>query len=388
MHTRGVPPCRLAILAATLLIAASCGSGQPVHRRALPGLHVTAKGVVTIDGIPYRGIGVNYFDAFYRSLKSEHDTTYDAGFTNLARKGIPFARVMAGGYWPSEQRLYLDDPHEFFRRLDGVVRSAERHRIGLILSLFWHPPTVPDLVGEPVSAWGDVTSKTHAHMREYVARVVERYVESPAVWGWEFGNEYSLGASLPNPSEHRWPVEPQLGTAAARTEADDLTVEMVRIAYSAFAREVRRHDHYRMISSGNSVPRDSAWHNWQDHTFEEDSSDQAGLMLRADNPPPLDVISMHAYAEDISRIPAAAHTAQAAERPLFLGEFGALGPGRTGEADLRRALQLIEDRGIPLAALWVYDFSDQPEWSVTATNDRSWQLDLVAVTNAGMRARR
>jgi hypothetical protein len=143
-----------------------------------------------------------------------------------------------------------------------------------------------------------------------------------------------------------------------------------------------------MISSGNSVPRDSAWHNWQDHTFEEDSSDQAGLMLRADNPPPLDVISMHAYAEDISRIPAAAHTAQAAERPLFLGEFGALGPGRTGEADLRRALQLIEDRGIPLAALWVYDFSDQPEWSVTATNDRSWQLDLVAVANAGMRARR
>lgn len=113
-----------------------------------------------------------------------------------------------------------------------------------------------------------------------------------------------------------------------------------------------------------------------------------GLMIRADNPPPMDVISIHAYSGDISRIPAAARLAQAAEKPLFLGEFGALGPGRTGEAELRRAVQVIEDHDIPLAALWVYDFTHQPEWSVTATNDRSRQLDVVAVANTGMPARR
>jgi hypothetical protein len=349
---------------------------------------VTRSGQLTENGVAYRGVGVNYFDAFYRTLKNEQDTTYDAGLSVLARKGIPFARIMAGGYWPSEQRLYLENPEEFLRRLDGVVRSAERHRVGLILSLFWHPATVPDLVGEPVSAWGDPASRTHAHMRDYVARVVERYAKSSAVWGWEFGNEYSLSASLPNASEHPWAVQPQLGTAAARTAADDLTVEAVRTAFRAFAREVRRHDGFRMISSGNAITRDSAWHNWQEHSFEKDSVEQSEVMIRDDNPAPLDVISSHAYREDLGRIPDAVGVARAAAKPLFLGEFGAPGPRHMSEPDLRRALEIIESSDTVLAALWVYDYDDQPEWNVTATNERSWQLDAISAANAALRAGR
>jgi endo-1,4-beta-mannosidase len=35
-------------------------------------------------------------------------------------------------------------------------------------------------------------------MRAYVRDVVERYKDSPAVWGWEFGNEYNIPTDLPD----------------------------------------------------------------------------------------------------------------------------------------------------------------------------------------------
>jgi hypothetical protein len=349
------------------------------------GLSVSAEGVLVLDGQPFRGIGVNYFDAFYRHVKDPDDTTFAEGFRALADAGIPFARLMAGGFWPVEQRLYLDDRVEFFRRFDRVVRAAEMHGVGLIPSLFWHPATAPDLVGEPVSAWGDPTSRTHAYMRTYVRDVVTRYSRSPAVWGWEFGNEYTLGADLPNASEHRPPVHPDLGTAPTRSELDDLTHEMVRAAFTAFAQEVRRHDPHRVVSTGDSIPRDSAWHNWKEGTWTLDTPEQFAEMLLGNNPDPVDLVSIHAYMDDTPRIADAAAVAAGMPKPLFIGEFGAYGTGPETEAWFSESLRAVEASGAPLAALWVFDFAGQPEWSVTPTNERAWQLEAIARANQRMR---
>ena len=379
-------PSTVGVVCACILVVAlgACGASgeRSLPRPDLPGLQATSEGELRKDGRPYRGVGVNYFDAFYRTVKDADDTSYDAGLATLAEMGIPFARVMAGGYWPSEQRLYLDDPEEFFRRFDRFVRSAEQHDIGLVLTLFWHTATVPDLVGEPVRAWGDPASRTRAHMRRYVRDVVRRYRESPSVWAWELGNEWSLAASLPNASEQRPPTHPALGTPPSRTSADELTVEDARAAFVAFVREVRRHDTARIVSSGNSIPRDSAWHNWRDRTWTPDTPEQTAEMIRDDNP--MDVVSVHAYGVDIPRVAHAAEVSREAGKPLFLGEFGAPGPGRTGERDLRAALRIIERYDVDLAALWVYDHADQPEWTVTATNGRGWQLRAVAAANAAL----
>ncbi len=44
---------------------------------------------------------------------------------------------------------------------------------------------------------------------------------------------------------------------------------------------------------------------------------------------------------------------------------------------------------MPLAALWVYDFSGQDaDWNVTATNGRAYQLEAVAEANARLRGER
>ena len=185
----------------TLLLIAA---GLPTAGAA--GLIVDERGTLLLEGTPFRGIGVNYYDAFARTLEANSRTNYDAGFRELAKRKIPFARFSAGGYWPKDWDLYKTNRVAYFARLDGVVKSAGQNGIGLIPSLFWHMSTVPDLVGEPCNRWGETNSRTMAFMRDYTREVVTRYARSSAIWGWEFGNEYNLPADLPNAPEHRPPV--------------------------------------------------------------------------------------------------------------------------------------------------------------------------------------
>ncbi len=44
------------------------------------GVSVTRDGGLSLDGKPLRALGVNYFNAFIRTLKNGDDTSYDAGF--------------------------------------------------------------------------------------------------------------------------------------------------------------------------------------------------------------------------------------------------------------------------------------------------------------------
>ena len=104
-------------------------------------------------------------------------------------------------------------------------------------------------------------------------------------------------------------------------------------------------------------------------------------MLLGDNPDPLSVISVHAYAQD-ARIAPTLEVARTAHKPLFIGEFGVSGPPTPAtEQQFNQTLSLIERLQVPLAALWIYDFSHQDEWSVTATNPRAYQFQAIAAAN-------
>jgi len=368
-----------------LLLLAGCSPLQAP-------LRVGPRGVLLRSGKPFQAIGVNYFDCFARTLRDPADRSYEQGFAELARRGIPFCRFMACGYWPKDWDLYLRDRRRYFRLLDGVVRAAERHGIGLIPSLFWHSATVPDIVGEPRNQWGNPRSKTHAFMRRYVREVVTRYRGSPAIWGWEFGNEYNLAADLPNAARHRPKVVPRLGTPPRRSAADDLTHRDIETAFAAFAREVRRYDPVRPIFTGNSAPRPSAWHQWKEKSWAQDTEAQFVERLLRDNPDPVDTITVHIYWDRQKRfgrevtieefLAIALRAAGKAGKVLFVGEFGAYEPGAGGEAAARRRfahiLEAIRKTGVPLAALWVYDYRGQATtWNVTPTNPRSYQLEAI-----------
>jgi endo-1,4-beta-mannosidase len=349
----------------------------PSHAKLTAG----PKATVLKDGQPFRAIGINYFNCFLRTLEKAEDTSYEAGFATLAAKQIPFARFCATGFWPADMKLYQKNRSEYFRRLDAVVNAAQKHGIGLIPSLFWNHSCVPDLVGEPMDQWANPQSKTQAWMRQYVREVVTRYRDHPAIQAWEFGNEYSLQASLPNAKEHRPAIHPTLGTPATRSAQDDLSFAMVRRAYTLFATEVRRHDPDRLIFSGDSFPRLSAWHQEHENAWTTDTPEQFAESLTLANPDPVNTLSVHAYENDDQRFASAMEVSRKVNKPLFVGEFGV--PGDTPEqaATCRRMLKCIVDHRIPLAALWVFDFPNQQDFNVTTSNPRSWQLDLIAEAN-------
>jgi len=272
------------------------------------------------------------------------------------------------------------------------VQSAARHGVGLIPSLFWNLSTVPDLVGEPCNQWGDANSRTIAFMRQYTRELVTRYAWSPAIWGWEFGNEYNLSADLPNAVEHRPPVAPELGTPAPRAAEDDITSAALSVALREFAGEIRRHDPQRILSSGNAFPRMSAWHQAAEKSWQADSREQFAGVFAAENPSPINSLSVHAYdlTSDIGRLDQAMSVARATRKPLFVGEFGV--PGATTPESKEKffaILSAIETNGVPLSALWVFDFEAQAkDWNVNSTNDRSWQLDAIQQVNERIKSGR
>ena len=384
--------CQIARVSALLCWAAGVcpAADAPAKPVVESALHVDAAGALLMHGKPYRGIGVNYVSAFTRGLANPDDKSYREGFKELGRRGIPFARVWIMGYWPAENQLYQNDRREYFRRLDEVMKCAEDNHVGIIPSFFFNCATVPDLVGEPVGEWGNPASKTTAFMKEFVREVVDHYGKSAVIWGWEFGNEMNLAADLPNAAEHRPAAVPQLGTPAQRTAKDEISHAMMHTAVRLFAQEIRTRDTHRPILTGNTFPRASAWHQMQENSWTADTPEQYAEMLTADSPDPLDTLSGHLYGGEMDRfgrkltmqeyLTLAMGVAAKARKPLIIGEFGA--PGMSAREPFMEILSAIDKSGVPLAALWVYDFTSQDaDWNVTVSNKRVFMLDEIGKLN-------
>ena len=351
---------------------------SPVASKPL-GLRLGPNATVMLNGKPYRGVGINYFSCFLRTLKDGNDTSYEAGFATLKAKGIPYARFCATGFWPRDMKLYVEDREEYFRRLDDVVHSAEKHGIGLIPSLFWYYACVPDLVGEPMDQWANPNSKTHAWMRQYVREVVTRYRDNPTIWAWELGNEFSLYAEIPHAVRPK--ADSRLGTPETRSKRDELTFDMVRHAFISFATAVREHDPSRLIFTGDSFPRLAAWNLEQKKSWDHDTMEQFKQMLIKANPDPISGISLHAYEDDDQRFAHAMEVSRLMNKPVFIGEFGAQHETEPQAAKFRRLLKAVVDNDIPLAAVWVFDHPAQKDFNIAVDNGRAYQLDLIVQAN-------
>ncbi len=391
--------CCLHVVCCVVLAYAGFSLGGQPGADAAQGLSV-CKGVLLRQGAPYQGIGVNYFSLFSRTLKNPADLSYEAGLKQLSEAHIPFVRFMACGFWPVDWDLYLNEKETYFQRLDAVVAAAERCNVGLIPSLFWNMATVPDLVHEPIDCLGDPQSKTVAFICQYTREIVTRYQKSPAIWAWEFGNEYSLAVDLPNAAQHRPPVWPTLKTAAQRTSRDELTSTAMLVAFNAMAQTVRQYDPQRLIVTGNSMPRACAYHTTHERSWKADSFEEWRSVLLRDNPDPFGVLCVHVYPSEKGGYPLAAkdpqeilmrmqQIAQGAKKPLFVGEFGVPdAETETGRAAFSAMLAAIETNTIPLAAVWVFDYSAQDKaWNITFSNNRAYILKQVGEANQRMQAR-
>lgn len=370
-----------------------------------PGLTVR-DGQFMKDGTPFRGVGINYMTAFIRKLGLEGgtanlaDNSYRPGFETLRAHDIPFIRFSVGGFFPNEWAVYKNDKEAYFEALDRLVADAEECGLGLIPSLFWFYPTVPDLVGEPIDQWGNPDSKTHAFMRQYTVEVVSRYKDSPAIWAWEFGNEYIHEADLPQPELGRGWIVPDFGTPAHRTAHDKMFRKNIYAAYQAFAETVREIDSYRPVLSGDTMPRPTAYHNFHDGSWGIDTPAEWEEMFRQDNAS-MDALSAHFYYFSLEdehhdggvmeygpekQLPFMMEISRRANKPLWIGEFGPQAKSKTIEEERRQfefLLNLMVETEVPLFALWNFDLEhvDQAHWNIMEDNHRAYMLDVLQEAN-------
>jgi len=351
----------------TLLCRAEEGTA---HRQ---GLHREGRDLL-LDGKPFRGIGVNYVDAFMNSLNNPNDTTTEQAFQYLSEHAVPFIRTPMSGWGGNGMKLYQMDKAEYFRRMDVTVALAEKYKVGLICSLFWSS-WVQELTGETdLAAWATPGSKTHEFMSSYVREVVLRYRSSPAIWGWEWGNELVLMCHLPNAESFK--IKPE----------DHYTFETMRDVYRAFATEVRKYDSWRIISSGDTSLPENGWHRWKANSWKDDTPEQFAEILSRNAPDPLSVLSIHAYEHDFKpqRMNVAVDVARQLNKPLFVGEFGVKGPRtEASEREFRRQLDILKEQQIGFATLWEFDVKpiNRMEWLVSPTNDKAYMLEAIEAIN-------
>jgi hypothetical protein len=223
--------------------------------------------------------------------------------------------------------------------MDQVVQCAEKNKIGLIPSLFWRLATVSELIGEDRSQLGNPNSKANQFIRQFTQEMVQRYNDSPAIWGWEFGNEANLAVDLPNGQARRGGGPSLFGRIGQQPEGPRLTSQQLRTAISVFGETVRKIDSSRIIESGTALPRPYAWHLQQGSRGQPDSAAQAFATLLTLTPNPMNMVSVHAHEKP--RRPSWARkyggraadsdlAAAAAHKPLFLGEFPTRDRAQTG----------------------------------------------------------
>ena len=399
------------LAAVVAFIAASSGCDAQPERtqtqhpeREQPGLTVR-DGRLYRHGRPYRGIGVNYCDLFQDMIHHPEEQRTPKGLRFLGEKRVPFVRFWSCGFWPSDWDLYFQDKDEWFRRMDRVVKTAEEAGVGLIPSMFWRTQTYPDLFDEYQDEWANPESKTRQFMATYVREVVTRYKDSPAIWGWEFANELNLSCDLPNGMNFLGKKIPHLKVNLEKHERNLMTYKIAEVAWKAFAAEVRKYDPYRLITTGNSRPRECSWHNATEKSWTHDNKEQASEVFQWMNPPPVNVVSAHFYpkhdkepmyggATGIEGVLALwKELSSTLGQPLFVGEFSASAHDK-GETLTMEQFRALETRildaflktEVDLAAYWVFDYTKDRKGPglVRANNEYAWVIDQIVEYNRRM----
>ena len=353
------------------------------------GFTVDGDGTVLLAGKPFYGFGVNVFTLVTREVESG-TSDYKKQLNFLKEQGIPFVRINFGGYWPSYYDAYDSDPEAVLGTLRKIVEYAEEVHVGLVCSLLWHDASLPTHVGEKRSAMGDPDSKTVKYAKDYVTAVVSEFVDSPAIWAWEIGNEYNLDADLCDPEAKIW-LPAGFGLEDNADGFDYYTSEEMNTFLTEVAGAIRAVDPDRMISSGNSELRPSSkamhdaalkldpkTHVWT-VAWDMDSDNDFLLMNSLAAPNPIDCVSFHlqlcsqnadgepVYTTSLPRfgrkvLPIQyfriyADVAKQLKKAAFFGEFGdyiELEQDERTPEEFAKLLSWIKDAGIQIACSWQF----------------------------------
>lgn len=338
-----------------------------------------------MNGKPYCGIGVNYFELFCRNYYEAGNKTTLQGLKDLANVGIPFVRF-AGPYSQGDWKSwYQDNKSSYYAWMDEIVRCAEENKIKLIPSFFWNVASIKDLTGEKWDALKNDYSNSVGFIKSYVREFVTRYKDSEAILGWEFGNEFSLMVDY-----------------SKDAPSNDCMVN----AFEEFGKAIREIDKVRPIFTGNTEPRFAAYSLAYSPNKEwlRGSEYQYGYMVKKFECSPINTFTIRGYYDEtLNNAPLGIPTfseflkvmqkfSNEVGKPIFIGEFGArLQKSHITESMLRPMfedrLNAIVDNKIQLSAIWVFDRpgSEDDKTNTTFTNDRSYILEALIKANNQMK---
>lgn len=373
-----------------LALAPSAIAAQPVEG------FVEAKGPdLVLNGREYRAVGVNmpalhqtylgtwfHNEQIYGSAEKAKAATI-AGVEDASRSGFAFIRFFAGPGYPIESaRLYEKDPDAYWRGMDEIFDLCRGLGLRVIPCLNvtgWN-----NRVGEHRRAILDPSSKTWAANRRYVEEFVTRYKDDPIVLMWELENELLLAADVDMKGRRQPPraVYPKGAVVRETGEREDsLTWDMVQRIYREQTAFIQSLDPNHLVTSGDAGVRPEATsrrETFPDFRYRDDAWREHLANQLASQPEPLDVFSLHHYGPeatgpktvDLSSLEQArlsARAVRAARVPLFIGELGQNVPSHKDDPEaawLREYLDMAEEEGISLVALWVWHFPWQPEMTL------------------------
>ena len=295
--------------------------------------------------------------------------------------GIGFFRIMGAGYGPvapppvgapsqNDLALWQSDAALYWSRLDQMFDDLDDAGLRLVPSFVWNPLQFPALTGESTADLiANPDSRSRALLFRYLGEFIHRYSARPTILFYEFGNELNLDADL-DIHGRCLAVSP----ADACTPYGNYTSAQLTVFARAVAQRIRALDPTRPISSGYSLPRASAWHLAAQPEFSPNGPDWTAdslaqfrsVLIGMDKP--FDLWSVHIYPGDVrwgnpagseSRtLAAAANTARAHGRRLYLGEFG----DSTLSPYLRSMLRGLAGGATSYASAWVWEFYQTATW--------------------------
>lgn len=422
-----------AVLLAACSLMPMCACGGKEQKPEHLGLYVAEDGTMMKDEKEFYGVGINYYSLINGSSKigRTYDMTEPLQTLELFKEyGVKVVRFNLGFFNSKEWKDFIfttDQNNEFvidqerkaenkhFEALDKVVKKAEELGIGLIPSFAWNPPAISDAFDEPCNkAFASDETATMNWFLGFTKRVVTRYAESPAIYGWEYGNEENLITrpraggwinSYLTDMERNQPL-PGWSARTKRTEDDVLSFKTHSKSLELFAEVVHANDPYhRMISSGDADQRRSAY-NWSIDQEKTDTKEEFEKAIDMIVPGYMSGISTHEYASKTSGLMGnpfdflngndsvlansfveyfTSYKEQSArtKKAVYLGETGYL-PEKNAASE-EHCVQVIEavleaayTTDFPLVMLWNYDpktvYNPDDHTQFTGGIDVSWNV--------------
>ncbi len=197
-------------------------------------------------------------------------------------------------------------------------------------------------------------------MLSYTEDIVNTLKDHKSLVMWEFGNEFSLQADI------------EMAGYPAISAAD------VKTAYKGFAEKILSLDpHRRIVASGNSIMRNSQYHQYTEKSWTVDSWDQYKQITGILTPEPMKGMSEHIYedarqfsdkgtVERTDQIAYAKQAAAALGKAYYVGEFTGPNTASGDSLTVRRHFIAYYAQKVQLSLMWNYALRADIEYSFKA----------------------